>query len=124
MARDKWDDLHARISTAIEEWRQEHPEATLMEIEEAVDSRLATMRRQMVEDLAQAGLTANLRQMAWTARPRCPRCDGPVVVNGKKRRKLKTHYGQTIELDRHQAYCQPCELTFFPSGPGTGLTAG
>jgi hypothetical protein len=49
--RGKWDRLHAKISAAAEEWRQEHPEATLTEIEMAVDSRMAEIRRQMVEDL-------------------------------------------------------------------------
>lgn len=57
---NKWGELQEKISAAIEEWRQEHPEATLTEIEEAVDDRVAEMRRQMVEDLAQQGRTADL----------------------------------------------------------------
>ena len=60
---DKWQSLQEKINAAIEEWRREHPEATLTEIEEAVDTRLASMRRQMVQDLAQAGRTANLRKL-------------------------------------------------------------
>jgi hypothetical protein len=112
---DKWQSLQDKINAAIEAWRQEHPEATLTEIEEAVDSRLASMRRQMVQDLAQEGRTANLRQLAKEERPKCPRCGQRVAANGKGKRKIRTVYDEVIELERHQAYCQSCELTFFPS---------
>jgi tRNA(Ile2) C34 agmatinyltransferase TiaS len=114
--REKWEKLQAKINAAVAEWRLEHPEATLTEIETVVDVRLAEVRRQMVEDLAQQGRNADLEQLTLEERPRCPHCGRTVVANGKGRRKLKTDYGQTIELERHQAYCTHCEVTFFPSG--------
>lgn len=114
--RDKWRELQEKINAAIEEWRREHPKATLTEIKEAVDSRVAQMRIRMVEDLAQQGRTADLERLAKAERPRCPRCGQPAVANGNQRRKLKTYYGETLELERHQAYCQHCEVTFFSSG--------
>lgn len=110
--QDKWRGLQDKVNAAIEEWRREHPEATLTEIEEAVDSRMAEVRTKMVEDLAQGGRTADLKRLA---RPVCPRCGQPVAANGKGRRKLKTYRGQIIELERDQAYCTHCEVTFFPS---------
>lgn len=114
--RDKWRDLQEKINAAIAEWRREHPEATLTEIEEAVDERLAEVRTEMVEDLAHEGQTADLKRLAKEERPRCPGCGRPAAANGKGRRKLKTFQGQTIELERDQAYCTHCEVTFFPSG--------
>jgi cytochrome P450 len=42
--RDKWRDLQERIHAAIEECRRAHPIATLTEIEEAVDGRMAEVR--------------------------------------------------------------------------------
>jgi len=113
---DKWQSFQDKINAAIEEWRQEHPEATLTEIEEAVDSRLAPIRTQMVQDLAQEGRTANLRKLAKEERPKCPRCGRRVASNGKGKRRIRTAYDEVIELERHQAYCQSCRLTFFPSG--------
>jgi hypothetical protein len=113
--QDKWRDLQDKINAAIEEWRREHPEATLTEIEEAVDSRMAGMRTQMVEDLAQRGRTGRIKELPEEERPKCPRCGQPAAANGKGRRKLKTFHGQTIELERDQAYCIHCEMTFFPS---------
>ena len=113
---DKWRELQDRINATIAEWRREHPEATLTEIEDVVDSQIATVRTQMVEDLAQGGRTADLRRLAKEDRPRCPYCRRSVAANGKGRRKLKTFHGQVIELERDQAYCTHCAVTFFPSG--------
>lgn len=114
--QDKWRELQEAFNAAIEAWRAAHPEATLTEIEEFVDSQAAVVRRQVVEDVAQAGRTAKLKELPKEERPRCPRCGQVVVANGKGRRKLKTYYGQVIELERDQAYCIHCEMTFFPSG--------
>ena len=114
--KDKWRELQERINETIEKWRQENPEATLTEIEEAVDRRMAEMRTQMVQDLAQAGRSARISEMSKEERPQCPRCGQAVVANGKGRRKLKTAYEKHIQLERQQAYCQSCRLTFFPSG--------
>ena len=114
--QEKWRDLQDRINAAIAEWRRENPEATLTEIEEAVDSRMAEVRAKMVEDVALEGRTVDMKRLPREERPRCPRCGRPAAANGKGRRKLKTFHGQTIELERHQAYCQHCEVTFFPSG--------
>lgn len=113
---EKWQDLQAKINEAIAAWRREHPEATLTEIEEVVDAKLAGMRRQMVEDLAQGGRTADLKQLPAAERPRCPRCGRVVAANGRGRRKLRTTHGLEIQLERDQAYCTHCEVTFFPSG--------
>jgi hypothetical protein len=113
--REKWRELQERVNETIAAWRREHPEATLTEIEEAVDWRLAEMRRQMVEDLAHEGRTADLKRLPREERPPCPRCGEPAAANGRGRRKLKTVYGTTIELERDQAYCTHCEVTFFPS---------
>ena len=114
--KDKWRELQDRLNETIKKWRQEHPEATLTEIEEAVDERVAEIRTQMVQDLAQAGRSARISEMSKEERPRCPRCGQAVVANGKGTRKLKTAYEQHIKLERQQAICQSCGLTFFPSG--------
>ena len=81
--RDKWRDLQDKNNAAIEEWQREHPEATLTEIEEAVDSRIADVRTRMVEELAQGGRTAKLARPAKEERPECPRCGQPVAANDK-----------------------------------------
>jgi hypothetical protein len=37
-------------SIKMEKWREEHPQAKFVEIEEAVDQRLAQLRHQMIAD--------------------------------------------------------------------------
>ena len=61
---ERWRELQEKINATIEEWRREHPEATLTEIEEAVDKQLGEMRARMVEDLAQGGRTAVTNNLA------------------------------------------------------------
>ena len=39
------------LLTGMKEWRQQHPHATLREIEEAMDERLAQLRAGMLADL-------------------------------------------------------------------------
>ena len=114
--KDKWKDLFEGIGEAIAKWRRENPGATLSEIEEAVDSRLAPVRAEMVEDLAGEGRTADLTALREEERPSCPGCGRPVVANGKQRRRLTTEREQTIELERSKAYCPHCQVSFFPPG--------
>lgn len=112
----QWDELFDLVAQAVSQWRRKHPRAKLTEIEKAVDRRLAEVRVQMVEDLAQQGETADLTQLAEEERPRCPECGRPVVANGKQKRRLRTDHEQTIELKRSKAYCAHCKVSFFPSG--------
>ena len=114
--QDKWRELQEKINETIAAWRQEHPTASLTEIEEVVDNQIAPLRTQMVQDLANEGKTADLRGLSAGQRPVCPRCGQASVANGKGKRNLKTTYGQVIQLERHQAYCPHCKVTFFPSG--------
>jgi hypothetical protein len=62
--QDKWDEKHGKVSAAIEEWRREHPEATLTEKEGTVDGRVEEMSRWMVEDLGRQERTADLHRLA------------------------------------------------------------
>ena len=114
--KDKWRELQDKINVVVEEWRREHPEATLTEIETMVDLKLADVRKEMVEDLALEGRTADLSALPREERPHCPQCGEPIVANGKQKRRLVTDHEQTIELERSKAYCPHCQVSFFPSG--------
>jgi hypothetical protein len=64
--RERWEKLQTKINAAVAEWRLEHPDATLTEIETVVDSRLAEVRRQMVE-IASLGAYAPILRCAIPA---------------------------------------------------------
>lgn len=97
------------LSRKMRRWRQANPEATLTEIEEAVEAELAHLRQQLVEEMAQ-------EEAAALAVPVCPQCDGVMVKNGRRPRKLQSKEGQMIQLDRQQWRCLSCGETLFPPG--------
>jgi RNase P subunit RPR2 len=114
--QNKWDELFEEASQEVLRWRQKHKRATLTEIEETVDSELARMRAQMIQDLAMASETADIGALPKAERPPCPHCGRPLVANGKQKRVLATDYEQGVTLQRSKGYCQHCKLSFFPSG--------
>jgi len=111
-----WEKLQAQINDVLREWRKENPKASLIEIENTVDANMAEVKRQIIEDLIHESGTADISGLPETERPNCPECGKSMVANGKKKRRLKTSHEKEIEIDRHQAYCPECKVTFFPSG--------
>jgi len=103
-------DKRDALTRKMDQWRQDHPNATLTEIEEAVEAELGQVRKQLVERMAAAG--AETEQTA----PACPQCGEKMVKNGRRRRKLKGKEGATIQLDRQQWRCLDCGATLFPPG--------
>ncbi|MCO5182160.1 MAG: hypothetical protein M9896_19150 [Candidatus Promineofilum sp.] len=94
----------------LRHWQQVHPEATLTEIEEAVEAELAGVRKRLVEGMVKE------REAAGQERPECPECGARMFKNGRRQRQLKGKEGQVIELDRQQWRCLSCEATLFPPG--------
>jgi hypothetical protein len=50
----RWRHLSEAIMAGIQEWRLQHPKASLQEIEAAIDERLAELRARMLQDEALA----------------------------------------------------------------------
>jgi len=98
------------IMDKMRQWRQANPKATLTEIEERVDAELAGIRGQLVAEMAQE------RAVTDQGVAECPECGQEMVKNGRRKRKLKTKEGQTIELKRQQWRCLSCGTTLFPPG--------
>jgi hypothetical protein len=55
----------------MKEWRQQHPHATLREIEQAMDERLNKLRAEMLEEWAHLASANRLE-------PGCPRGPSPL----------------------------------------------
>ena len=107
---DPQPDVPNELAHKLSQWHRTNPKATLTEIEEAVEAELATLRRQLVEKLAQE--KPNVEQQV----PDCPHCGQKMVKNGQRKRKLKSKEGQTIQLKRQQWRCLSCGATLFPPG--------
>jgi hypothetical protein len=108
------DALSFDILTGLREWRLQHPNATLREIEEALDERWYRVRARMLEDLALASSTATWNDTA--NRPTCPDCGRPLIRRGRQPRQLKTHGGQHLTLNRTYGSCPACKKGHFPPG--------
>jgi YgiT-type zinc finger domain-containing protein len=118
----QWTALSADVFSGMEEWRTQHPQATLREIEAELDRRLAAGRARLLEHLAQQSAAT-----AWNGArapsgangeteglPRCPQCRTVLAPRGRKTRRLKTQGGQELALHREYGVCPQCGQGLFP----------
>jgi len=102
--------IPSEIGEKMSQWRRANPQATLTEIEEAVEAELAQLRRQLVEGMVKEEAVGGQEE------PECPNCGQAMVRNGRRKRQLHSKEGQTIELERQQWRCLGCGATLFPPG--------
>lgn len=98
------DDLVHKFET----FHDENPDATLSDIEDAVDQELAKVRQTLIQKLVQE------KESVAKDSHICPSCAGPMMKNGKKKRQLQTKEGKVIEINRVQLRCHQCGMTIFP----------
>ncbi len=110
----EWQRLADEVLTGMKEWRGQHPTATLREIEQALDERLARLRARLLQDVALASAATDAR--AGGTPPGCPDCGTPMTVEGERTRRLRTTYEQELALTRHYARCRACGTGLFPPG--------
>ncbi len=110
-----WLQLFEEVDAGVRQWRQEHPRATLTEIERALDERWAKARAQIVSEVAQASAAADFGG-AGAQRPPCPECGARLQARGKHTRELRTHGDAVLHLERDYGECPQCGVAFFPSG--------
>lgn len=109
-----WRQLTDQIMTGMREWRNQHPKASLREIETELDSRLSRVRARMLEDLALQSTAATWRETARLHAPTCPQCGTPLDERGTHPRTLLTHGGQEVTLERSYGVCPTCSSGLFP----------
>jgi uncharacterized protein with PIN domain len=112
--QSEWRELTEEVVTGMADWREQHPTATLQEIETALDERLGRLRAQMLEDVALMSQATDLRETPAVDRPRCPTCGTPMTHQSWEKRDLLTHHGHTVTLERSYALCPTCGEAFFP----------
>src|SRR5829696_4069292 len=92
------------IAAEVRAWRRAHPDATLTEIERALDARL---------DAARAGLLAEVAGDLPDDAARCPGCGERPARRGTRTRTLRTRGDIPLALTRAYLRC--------PAG-GAGLS--
>ena len=111
---EQWRDLSEQILRGMKEWRQNHPKATLREIEEEVHSRMRRLEAQMIQDTAQQSTSQMWSQASLQERPTCPICRTPLQGRGKHQRRLQGAGGQEVLLSREYGTCPTCGTGLFP----------
>lgn len=112
----RWRELAEEAMAGMKEWRQQHPKATLVEIERALDERLSKVRARMLQDAAQVSAAADIAGAKKGERPRCPECGGELEDQGQETRTVTTTGNQTIALRRSYGLCTRCGGRLFPPG--------
>ena len=112
----EWQRMSEEILSGVIEWRMQHPKATLREIEQEVQKRMARLGARLVQDTAGESPSREWSGQAEQERPRCPHCGSVLVSRGNRKRQLQTASGQQIELQRSYGTCPSCGGGFFPPG--------
>ena len=111
-----WSQAAEGVMLEIKNWREEHPRATLTEIETAVDGLWAKARAWILQDVALASEAKNINLESGDSCSRCSECGGQLESRGEKVRKLSTSHDQRIELRRSYGVCPACGTGIFPPG--------
>ena len=106
--------MEQELGERMRAWRRAHPKATMYEIEVELDAQIAVLRAQMLTETAGAG--ASGEEGAGEAGAVCPVCQGQLVKDGKRTRKLKTSGDQEVVLERVYMRCPQCGYGVFPPG--------
>src|SRR5438270_1550323 len=120
----RWKELSEEVISGMLEWRLQHPKATFSEIEAAIDERLSRLRARMLQDASLASAATDWAQSPAGQAPSCPKCQRPLMRRGKRKRRLQTHGGREVELERTYGVCPECGAGFFPPGRGIGAAVG
>lgn len=107
-----WHGLTEDVIMGMKEWRLTHPKATLKEIEQEIDERLAGVRARMLADVAMASEAASKVEAAVM----CAQCGAELEWHGEHERKLVTRHDRAVVLKRGYAVCPACGAGVFPPG--------
>ena len=93
------------IAAEVRAWRRAHPDATLTEIERALDARLSAARAELLAEVA-----ADLPD----ADARCPACGTRLVRRGERTRTLRSQGDAPLALTRSYCWCPACDAGISP----------
>jgi len=96
----------------VAHWREEHPKATLAEIEQIIDAKIMALRASMIQETALASPTRVPATSSSTAT--CEQCGHPLQGRGQRKRTFHTQGGQDVTLHREYLTCSHCGNGVFP----------
>jgi predicted RNA-binding Zn-ribbon protein involved in translation (DUF1610 family) len=106
----RWQKKSQEAFQTIAQWNEEHPNATMAEIESAIDQQLDEVRARIIEEIAQVSCSSSAKSAAID----CPQCGARMHQRGKHARHLQTRGDQEVTLERDYLSCPDCGYSFFP----------
>jgi len=110
----KWHKLVIEITSGIKEWMDQHPKATMAEIERETMHRMSELQARMMEDILRAKAAEQKAEERESVL--CPECGAEMVNRGDRKRSLQAQGGQEVVFQRGYKVCPKCGTTFFPPG--------
>lgn len=114
MDEQAWQAKSIEILTEIKAWRQAHPTATFVDIEEQVHSRLMELEAHVLQEAASASESQAWSLSSDTPVPLCPTCAVPLQARGQRERTLHGNGSQSVTLKRTYGICPRCGSGLFP----------
>jgi YgiT-type zinc finger domain-containing protein len=97
-----------KAQRALAAWHATHPDATLAEIEVAVEDQVARLRAHLLTERATAGFEET--------HPLCGKCGATMQPHSTVKRTLVLQGDQPLELKRRYLVCSSCGEGIFPPG--------
>ncbi|HEY6411331.1 MAG TPA: hypothetical protein VIY29_28050 [Ktedonobacteraceae bacterium] len=116
MDEHAWQNKSAEILTNIKEWRQAHPKATFVEIEDEVHKRMMQLEARVLQDTAEASASREWGRGSGQPAILCPTCAVPLQARGQQKRTLQGNGGESVTLSRTYGTCPKCGASLFPPG--------
>jgi RNase P subunit RPR2 len=111
--QERWKKQGEEAFACVAQWRVAHPQATLAQIEQAVDEQIHRLRARMIEQAAQASAAAEKEASQGLV---CEHCGQALQARGRASRRWQTQGGQQVEVERTYVSCPQCGGGFFPPG--------
>ena len=99
---------YSEAQDALAAWHATHPDATFVEIEQAVEEQITSLRAHLTQEQAGAGFQEE--------RPLCRRCGSTMVAKTRSTRRLVLRGEAPLDLERSYLVCPSCGDGLFPPG--------
>jgi len=102
------DDARNTIRRTLTDWHATHPDATFLEMEEAVEGQLHGLRASLLAE--QTAKTIVHQQ------PICQECGSQMTVRSRGLRHVVLGGDEVVDLERAYSVCPSCGAGLFPPG--------
>lgn len=107
------DDTLTAIRRTLTQWHATHPEATFLEMEEAVEAQLHRLRASLLAEQTDGVLVHE--------QPACAECGQRMVPRSQQQRRIVLGGDATVDLERTYSVCPSCGMGLFPPRSPDGV---